>query len=168
MPYYVPVPQQHQAQSQESQSFPWRSIYFWSSSTNSHLASPQPVPEKVPVVNSYIAAMVCHQWPNHQQVWVKPGPICRVRNQQTNLVLTRNLRKWKGDVITWSLWLLTCTSIAVVQTINLVATQWQQIVSEKSYWEVLPGFEKKKGVSKGEKQLEGKSKFRNRSPCLIR
>lgn len=39
---------------------------------------------------------------------------------------------------------------------------------EESYGEALPGFEKKKGVSKGEKQLEGKSKFRNRSLCLIR
>lgn len=63
------------------------------------------------------------------------------------------------------------TSTAPVQTINwaaAAAANSQRGVRERSSGEALPGFEKKKGVSKGEKQLEGKSKFRNRSPCLIR
>lgn len=44
----------------------------------------------------------------------------------------------------------------------------QHGIRESSQWEFLPVFEKRKGVFKGGKQLEGKSEFRNRSPCSIR
>lgn len=51
---------------------------------------------------------------------------------------------------------------------NAILENSQHEIRENSYWEFLPAFEKKKGVSKGGKQLEGKSEFRNRSPCSIR
>ena len=51
---------------------------------------------------------------------------------------------------------------------NTTLENSQHEIRENIYWEFLPAFEKRKGVFKGGKQLEGKSEFINRSPCLIR
>lgn len=51
---------------------------------------------------------------------------------------------------------------------NATSENSKHEIREHGYWEFLPAFEKKKGVFEGGKQLEGKSEFRNRSPCSIR
>lgn len=130
---------------QESQSFPWRNTISEIVTPNPSPVSEQAVPKKVPVVQ-FLRLQLCSGI-SGQQVWAefrwqlqgKPSGTemltspkewthcwaynpAGLRAVDKRFVLIGNRCKWK-DVLTWSLWLLTCTSIAVVQTINLVAMQ---------------------------------------------
>lgn len=194
MSYYVPVPQQHQAQGPRIAEFPMKKHYLWNSYTKSKSCQWAGSPKEgasgtIPT----FAAVLWDQWPAGlswiqvaaagQAQWhrnadqpqgmdsllgLQPG---RAQGSRQTLCVDREPVQMKRCshlefmVVDMHIY---CRCANNKFGCNATVENSQHEVREKSYWEVLPGFEKKNGVSKGGKQLEGKSKFRNRSLCLIR